>query len=1021
MHRKLLALAALATLSWHDAKATHVSGGEIIYECLGNGEYAFTMIIYRDCAGTTLGTSYDLDLQSPCGNQTVTVTQQSFTEVSQLCPNELQNSTCNNGTLPGLEEYIFTGIATVPPCDFWTVSWSLCCRNDAIVNLQQPGNVDGYIETTFNNADYPCEDSPVFTSAPIPYVCLNQPVLYSYGVYDPDGDSLSYALHPALDAGGTLIGYVFPYTANEPITGITLDPVTGLLTFTPNSVGNFVVVVEVTQYDEDGNVIGTVMRDMQFVVIPCTNQAPDPAYCISNFSGTAVQVSCTEIELCESDNFCFDVVIGDPDLGDTLVVESNVQQNLPGSTISWTGTNPVTVTVCWTAQPGNSGFYPFTITVEDQNCPISAFQTYVFNTNVLQRTSVGPDQTICGPQVANIEAEGGANFVWSILPGGDPITPQNFICLDPPFCSQVIADPNSTTTYVVVSDLAGSCINSDTITVAVVSDFSFSLTQSDDTLCLGETAQINVITNPALPGYTFEWTPSLGLSADDIANPIAGYSQPGTYDYAVEVTSPDGCTKRDSSLTLVVLPGFVPDFTVTVADDSFCEGQGTTFTVEIDNSPPIYCGQNFAGCTSGIVADFELGTDVIQGTTTSYPAPFGNWYNSAKHQVLIRAGELQALGFTGGTINELSMNVAAVNGLSLYPGWQIHMGCTTLDSLNIDQGFVTGLFPVFGPTDVPITVGWNNFVLNPGFNWDGVSNVIVEFCFSNYPNGFTQNSPTFATNTGYTSVIYHFTDGANLCDTIPPAFFNQGESADRPNMRFRVCAGVNEDLLTYSWSPTVGLSDPNSGVTNVVPVTSPASYTVTVGDPGLGCFGTATVTTTWDPPADVSFNPMPNEGVAPMDVFFDNTSSGNVVSFNWNFGDTTGTSTEFEPTYTFNEPGVYIITLNGVSDQGCTGFYQDTVIVLPDPIVIIPNVFSPNGDGNNDAFEYADLRGWKSVEMTIYDRWGTKVYAVPQTTTNKVIWKPSSNISEGTYYWVFVGVGNDGSEVKEQGHVTLLR
>lgn len=519
MHRKLLALAALATLSWQEAKATHVSGGEIIYECLGNGEYQFTLIVYRDCFGTTLGTSYDLTLESPCGNQTVTVTQESFTEVSQLCPDELPNSTCNGGSLPGLEQYIFTGTATVPPCDFWTVSWSLCCRNDAIVNLQQPGNVEGYIETTFNNADYPCEDSPVFTSAPIPYVCLNQPVIYSYGVYDPNGDSLSYALSPALDLGGVPIGYVFPYSANEPITGLTLDPLTGLLTFTPNAVGNFVVVVVVTQYDEDGNVIGTVMRDMQFVVIPCTNQAPDPNYCITNFSGTAVQISCTEIELCESDNFCFDVVISDPDLIDTLVVESNVQQNLPGSTISWTGTNPVTVSVCWTAQPGNNGFYPFTITVEDQNCPISAFQTYVFNTNVLQRTSAGPDQTICGPQVAEIEAEGGANFVWSILPGGDPITPQNFICLDPPFCSEVIADPNSSTTYVVVSDLAGSCINSDTVTVFVVSDFSFNITQSDDTLCLGETAQINVVTNPNIPGYTYEWTPSLGLSADDIANP----------------------------------------------------------------------------------------------------------------------------------------------------------------------------------------------------------------------------------------------------------------------------------------------------------------------------------------------------------------------------------------------------------------------------------------------------------------------------------------------------------------------
>ncbi|MBK6543063.1 MAG: gliding motility-associated C-terminal domain-containing protein [Flavobacteriales bacterium] len=1024
MHRKLLALVALSTLSWNVAKATHVAGGEIIYECLGNGQYQFSLILYRDCAGTTLGTSYTLDFTSPCGNQSLTVDVDTVFEVSQLCEDQLPFSSCNGGNLPGLEQHVFTGTITLPPCDFWTASWSLCCRNDAISNLQTPGTYDGYLETSMNNEDYPCDNSPVFTNAPIPYVCLNQPVVYSYGVYDPDGDSLSYALISAMTTGGVPIPYVFPYTFLEPIqAGLTFDPFTGLLQFTPNAIGNYVVVMEVTQYDDDGNVIGTTLRDMQFVVIACTNQAPDPtAGAIDNFSGTAVQTGPFSIELCESDNFCFEATFTDPDAGDTLTFSSNIQQNLPGSTISATGANPLTITVCWTAQAGNSGFFPFTITVEDGNCPISAFQTFVYATNVLQRTSVGPDQTICGPQIAEIEAQGGLNFVWTIIPGGDPITGQNFTCLDPPFCSEVIADPNSTTSYIVTSDLAGTCINADTVTVFVVSDFTFAATQSDDTLCLGETAQLNVVPNPNLPGYTFEWIPTLGLSAGDIANPIAGYSQPGSYAYTVEITSPDGCVKQDTTLGLVVLPGFVPDFTLTVADSSFCEGQGTTFTVDIDNSPPIYCGPNFAGCTSGIVADFELGTGVDQGTTTSYPAPYGNWYNSTRHQVLVRASELLALGFTGGTINELSMNIAVVNGLSLYPGWSIQMGCTTLDSLDINDGFVSGLTQVFGPTDVNILAGWNSYVLNPGFNWDGVSNVVVEFCFSNYPNGFTQNSPTFYTTTSYTSVIYNFTDGANLCDTVTPPFFNQGESNQRPNMRFRVCAGVNEDLLVYSWSPTDGLSDPNGPVTNVVPIVTPAVYTVTVGDPNLGCFGTATATTYWDPPADVSFVPLPtNEGVAPFVVSFDNTSSGNVTSFTWTFGDSTGTSNEFEPGYTFEAAGTYVVTLYGVSDQGCTGFYQDTIVVLPDPVVDIPNVFSPNGDGDNDAFIYRDLRGFKQVEMTIFNRWGQKVHEAPVTADNGTIWRPETSVAEGTYFYVFIGQGNDGSEVKREGHVTLVR
>ncbi|MBK7086832.1 MAG: gliding motility-associated C-terminal domain-containing protein [Flavobacteriales bacterium] len=123
----------------------------------------------------------------------------------------------------------------------------------------------------------------------------------------------------------------------------------------------------------------------------------------------------------------------------------------------------------------------------------------------------------------------------------------------------------------------------------------------------------------------------------------------------------------------------------------------------------------------------------------------------------------------------------------------------------------------------------------------------------------------------------------------------------------------------------------------------------------------------------------------------------------------------------FEAAGTYVVTLYGVSDQGCTGFYQDTIVVLPDPVVDIPNVFSPNGDGDNDAFIYRDLRGFKQVEMTIFNRWGQKVHEAPVTADNGTIWRPETSVAEGTYFYVFIGQGNDGSEVKREGHVTLVR
>ena len=46
-----------------------------------------------------------------------------------------------------------------------------------------------------------------------------------------------------------------------------------------------------------------------------------------------------------------------------------------------------------------------------------------------------------------------------------------------------------------------------------------------------------------------------------------------------------------------------------------------------------------------------------------------------------------------------------------------------------------------------------------------------------------------------------------------------------------------------------------------------------------------------------------------------------------------------------------------------------------DPMaVIIPNVFTPNGDGVNDLFKIKNLMDWKSRELFIYNRWGEIVY-----------------------------------------------
>lgn len=377
-------LTALLVVLASSVSATHFSGGEIYWECIGPNQFRISLVVYRDCAGIQVDPSNNLRLTSPCGTRTLNVTTPGGVEISQLCDLELPNSTCNGGSLPGIQQYIYTGIITLPPCDSWTISWTNIYRNNAIVNLTNPGTREMYITGVLNSAAAPCNDSPTFTNTAIPYVCLGYPVSYSYGAVDVEADSLSYSLIGARMLNGNPVPYVPPFSGAAPIPGLTLDPVTGLVNFTLNIQGNWVVVVQVTQYDAAGNVIGTIMRDMQFVAYPCSNIPPDAATgLITNLSGTATQTGPRSIQVCESGTFCFDMVIADVNMTNVLDAFSNVAMNLPGSTFTFSGTNPITATVCWTAVPGTSGFYPFIVNVDDGACPIPAFQTYVYAVNVL--------------------------------------------------------------------------------------------------------------------------------------------------------------------------------------------------------------------------------------------------------------------------------------------------------------------------------------------------------------------------------------------------------------------------------------------------------------------------------------------------------------------------------------------------------------------------------------------------------------------------------------------------------------
>ncbi|WP_197082434.1 gliding motility-associated C-terminal domain-containing protein, partial [Pedobacter sp. BMA] len=86
--------------------------------------------------------------------------------------------------------------------------------------------------------------------------------------------------------------------------------------------------------------------------------------------------------------------------------------------------------------------------------------------------------------------------------------------------------------------------------------------------------------------------------------------------------------------------------------------------------------------------------------------------------------------------------------------------------------------------------------------------------------------------------------------------------------------------------------------------------------------------------------------------------------------------------------------------------------------LLIPNLFTPNGDGRNDTFEIRGLTEFAENEITIVNRWGNQVYHAKNYRNN---WS-GEGLNEGTYYYL-VKVRKAGSfEWKVfSGYVTLIR
>lgn len=293
-------------------RAGHIVGGEMTYRCLGGGDYEFTLRLYRDDLCLNCADFFDDPASIAiyrCNGNGCNAESSSRPYAALNVQNPAIDTVVNPDypclippsvrVLEAVYRFRLSdyGISLPPGNVSYHVVYQRCCRNITINNLSTPSELGATWRVEINPlAQAECNNSPAFKDFPPTVVCEGQPLEYDHGAVDPDGDSLVYSFCAPLDGGGpvTMEPTVFtcegaiptppcppPYgpvvynqgvfSAQQPMLGdpvVTIDQNTGLISGTPNIIGQFVVGVCVEEY-RDGQLIGKVFRDFQFNVASC--------------------------------------------------------------------------------------------------------------------------------------------------------------------------------------------------------------------------------------------------------------------------------------------------------------------------------------------------------------------------------------------------------------------------------------------------------------------------------------------------------------------------------------------------------------------------------------------------------------------------------------------------------------------------------------------------------------------------------------------------------------------------------
>jgi gliding motility-associated-like protein len=242
------------------AKATHNRAGEITYVHISGLTFEFTITTYTRTSSVDADRS---ELEIFWGDGTSRILPRTS---EQFLPNDIKiNRYVGRHTYSGPFTYV---VFVIDPN-----------RIGSVINMTNSINVPFYLEDTLRILDpviFGFNSSPQLLNPPIDFGNVNQVFVHNPNAFDPDGDSLSYQLVPPKQGIGVNVpGYVSPTAIGPgPDNQITLNQRTGELRWdSPKVQGIYNIAFLIREY-RNGQMIGTVLRDLQIIIQASNNRPP---------------------------------------------------------------------------------------------------------------------------------------------------------------------------------------------------------------------------------------------------------------------------------------------------------------------------------------------------------------------------------------------------------------------------------------------------------------------------------------------------------------------------------------------------------------------------------------------------------------------------------------------------------------------------------------------------------------------------------------------------------------------------